>query len=196
MYEYRKLSREQQRKLVEERLQKGHPRHTPPHPIRNQPYYLITAACYEHKHRLNTAARRQLLFEILSEALNSQGITVYGWVILPNHYHILISTVDFLWLSQTLRLIHGQTARQWNLEDGKRGKFWCSYSDRAIRDDRHYYQVLNYLHYNPVKHGFANSPYDWEQSSIHQYLQDKGQEWLRSCWVEYPVKDYGREWDA
>ena len=65
-----------------------------------------------------------------------------------------------------------------------------------IRDDQHYYQVLNYIHYNPVKHGFANSPYDWESSSVHQYLEEKGREWLRSCWVEYPVKDYGQEWDV
>ena len=114
---------------------------------------------------------------------------------MPSHYHILISTVDFQWLSKKLRLIHGRTARQWNLEDQVTGKFWCSYSDRAIRDDQHYYQVLNYIHYNPVKHGFANSPYDWESSSVHQYLKEKGREWLRSCWVEYPVKDYGQEWD-
>lgn len=195
MYEYRKLNREQQKKLVEERLKKGHPPHSPPHLIQNQPFYLITAACYEHKHRLTSVSRRQQLFQLLSEMFTSQNIKIFAWVILPNHYHLLISTVDFKWLSKQLRLVHGRTARQWNLEDQVTGKLWCSYSDRAIRDEKHYYTVVNYIHYNPVKHGFTDSPYHWENSSLHQYLQEKGRDWLRNCWVEYPVKDYGKDWD-
>ena len=196
MYQYRKLTKEQQNQLVKERLQKKHPSHTPPHLIINQPYYLITAACYEHKHRLNTVKRRQFLFEQITQILTKQNIQIGAWVILPNHYHFLISNVNFVWLSKELRLIHGRTAYQWNLEDGVKGKIWCSYSDRAIRSEKHYYTVLNYIHYNPVKHGFANSPYDWKHSSVHKYLQEKGRDWLRSCWVEYPIKDYGQEWDV
>ena len=37
--------------------------------------------------------------------------------------------------------------------------------------------------------------YDWLENSIHWYLEQKGREWLRSCWVEYPIKDYGKGWD-
>ncbi|SKB15415.1 conserved hypothetical protein [Planktothrix sp. PCC 11201] len=195
MYEYRKLNPEQRQKLIEERLQKGYPRHSPPHLIENQPFYLLTAACYEHQHRLHTVARRQPLFQELSEVLIQEEIEIIAWVILPNHYHILTSTVDFQWLGKQLRLIHGRTAHQWNLEDQVKGKLWCCYSDRAIRNNQHYYQVINYIHYNPVKHGFTDSPYYWENSSVHRYLEEKGRDWLRNCWVEYPVRDYGQKWD-
>ncbi|MCW6038833.1 transposase [Spirulina subsalsa FACHB-351] len=181
--------------MVQFRLQKQYPRHSPPHLIENQDYYLITAACYEHKHRLNTPTRRQELWNRLFETLTDQGIEVRAWVILPNHYHLLISTVEFKWLSQQLRLIHGRFARQWNIEDCCTGKVWCSYSDRAIPSERHYYTTLNYIHYNPVKHNQVQSPYEWHESSVHWYLKDKGREWLRSCWVQYQVRDYGKNWD-
>jgi len=87
-----------------------------------------------------------------------EGIEILAWVILPNHYHILTTTVDFKWLSQELRLIHGRLARQWNLEDNLSGQVWHSYADRAIRSERHYYATLNYIHYNPVKHNWVKSP--------------------------------------
>lgn len=195
MYEYQKLTPKQKAELVQQRLQNGYPLHSPPHPVLNQPFYLITAACYQHKPRLNSPQRRQELLDQLFEKFINEGIAILAWVVLPNHYHLLTETVDFQWLSQQLRLIHGRFAYQWNKEDKLTGKLWCSYSDRAIRSERHYYTTLNYLHYNPVKHDWVKSPYDWQESSVHWYLKERGQEWLRSCWVEYPVRDYGKGWD-
>lgn len=195
MYQYRQLSQKQKEELIKERLTKGYPPHSPPHPVTNQPFYLITSACYEHKHRLNSCQRRQQIFNQFSELFKKNKIDILAWVILPNHYHLLITTVEFKWLSKEIRLIHGRLARQWNLEDNLAGKVWCSYSDRAIRSENHYYTVLNYIHYNPVKHNYAKSPYDWQESSVHWYLESKGREWLRNCWLEYPVQDYGKNWD-
>ncbi|ACK71676.1 protein of unknown function DUF1568 [Gloeothece citriformis PCC 7424] len=195
MYEYRKLSPQQQAEIVQQRLAKGYPPHSPPHPIKNQEYYLLTASCYEHKNRLNSSQRRQELLNLLFENLTIHNLEIIAWIILPNHYHLLAKNIKFICLSQQLRLIHGRLARQWNLEDNLSGKVWHSFSDRAIRSERHYYTTLNYIHYNPVKHSWVKSPYDWKESSVHWYFQDKGREWLRNCWVEYPVKDYGKGWD-
>lgn len=195
MYEYRKLSPEEKAEVVRQRLAKGYPPHSPPHPIKDASHYLITTACYEHKHRITTPQRRQQLLNQLFETFIQENITILAWVVLTNHYHLLTKTVDFRWLSKQLRLIHGRTAHQWNKEDGLTGKMWYSYSDRAIRSEKHYYTTLNYIHYNPVKHHLVSSPYDWQESSIDWYLQEKGRNWLRACWLEYPVKDYGQEWD-
>ena len=99
-------------------------------------------------------------------------------------------------LGGIFRSVHGVTSRQWNLEENvTKRKVWFRYSDRAIRSERHYYTTLNYLHYNPVKHGWAKSPYDWVESSVHWYLQNYQREWLRDLWVKYPVRDYGKGWD-
>lgn len=195
MYTYRNLSPEQKAEVVRQRLAKGYPPHSPPHPVTDSPHYIITATCYEHKHRLHTSQRRQQLLNQLFETLIQENIEILAWVILTNHYHLLTTTVNFPWLSREIRLIHGRFARQWNQEDGVTGKLWYSYSDRAIRSETHYYTTLNYIHYNPVKHNLVSSPYDWQESSVHWYLQAKGREWLRDCWIQYPIKDYGKDWD-
>lgn len=195
MYRYRKLTPQQKALLVQQRLENGYPPHSPPHTVENQAFYLITAACYEHKNRLNTSIRRQQILDLLFEYLINESIGIVAWVILPNHYHLLTTTVDFKVLSKILRLIHGKLAYQWNQEDKRLGKVWCSYSDRAIRSERHYYATLNYIHYNPVKHGWVNYPDDWAESSLDWYLHNKGEDWLNNCWIEYPIKDYGKDWD-
>jgi putative transposase len=197
IYEYRQLTSEQRAELVQQRLACGFPPHSPPHPLRGQAFYLLTAACYEHACNIDSSDRRQRLLALLFGQCISHGIEIRAWVVLPNHYHLLAYISDFSELPIILRRVHGKTSRQWNIEDNRLGrKVWYRYTDRAIRSERHYYTTLNYIHYNPVKHKWEESPYDWVQSSISWYLEHYGRDWLRDLWVKYPVQDYGRGWDV
>ncbi|MDM9379953.1 transposase [Chlorogloeopsis sp. ULAP01] len=189
-------------------MSKGYPHHSPPHPVKDKSFYLLMVACYEHKHHMQSESRRQQLLNMIFDRFGSSGneesstkalttnIKICAWVVLPNHYYLLVHLVNFNVLSELFRGIHGFTARQWNLEDNiTQRKIWYRWSDRAIRSERHYYTTLNYIHYNPVKHGFVKSPYDWVESSVHWYLKAQGRQWLRDSWVQYPVQDYGSDWD-
>jgi putative transposase len=208
MYEYRKLTYKQKAELVQYRISQGYPPHSPPHLVRDQEFYLLTATCYEHQSYMDLESRRQQILKTVFDRFGDEGcdqesteelttnLKICAWVILPNHYHLLVHVRDFNVLSEIFRRIHGALSRQWNQEDNVTGrKIWYSWSDRAIRSKKHYYRTLNYIHYNPVKHGLAKSPYDWVESSVHWYLETYGREWLRGCWVEYPVRDYGKDWD-
>ncbi|AFZ19856.1 REP-associated tyrosine transposase [Allocoleopsis franciscana] len=196
MYEYRRLTPAQRIEVVQQRLAQGYPPHSPPHPIRDQLFYLLTASCYEHQPHMRCEKRRKQVLDLLFEQFIAWGMELRGWVILPNHYHLLVYVNDFDQIGRILRSIHGSMSRQWNLEDKAVGrKVWYYYSDRAIRSERHYYTTLNYIHYNPVKHSWSDSPYDWSCSSVHWYLEHQGREWLRDSWVRYPVRNYGKEWD-
>jgi putative transposase len=197
VYEYRRLTPRERERLVEERISRGFPPHQPPHPARDEQLYLLTAACYEHCHYLHTPQRRQELLDMLFDLSIRQGIEIRGWVILTNHYHLLVHVSDFGLLGRVLRRVHGVTSHAWNQAEGKAGrKVWYRYSDRAIRSERHYYVTLNYIHYNPVKHANVASPYEWPCSSVHWYLEHHGREWLRDLWVRYPVRSYGESWDV
>ena len=196
MYEYRKLTPTQRKRLIEERKALGQPPHSPPHPVQDQLFYLLTAVCYEHQLHMQTVDRRRQLLDAVSKNFNKQGMKLLAWVILPNHYHLLADVTEFEKLGSIFRLVHGPTSRQWNLKDGQSGrKVWYRFSDRAIRSERHYFTTLNYIHFNPVKHGYVESPYDWAESSVHWYLEHHGREWLRSLWTTYPLRDYGKGWD-
>jgi putative transposase len=196
MYEYRKLTPEQRKKLVEERLAQGYPPHQPPHLALDQSLYLLTAACYEHRHHMHTPERRQTVLDMLFEWFIQYGMEIHAWVVLSNHYHLLVHVTQFKALGKIFQRVHGRTSHDWNEQDQKQGrKVWYRYSDRFIRSERHYYVTLNYIHYNPVKHKLVTSPYDWTTSSLHWYLETKGREWLRDSWQRYPILDYGESWD-
>ncbi len=80
MYEYRHLTPTQRAELVQQRLAKGYPPHSPPHPIQDQSFYLLTAACYEHKCHIKTEERRKQLLDLLFEQFTNSGIELQGWV--------------------------------------------------------------------------------------------------------------------
>lgn len=65
MYKYRQLAAEQKTEGVQQRLARGYPPHSPPHPVRDRPYYLLTAACYEHQAHMAQAERRQVVLDML-----------------------------------------------------------------------------------------------------------------------------------
>ena len=162
-YLYRKLTSEERQEVIRQRCLRRYPLHAPPHPITNGGRYLITAANFEHKHIISTPERRTDFEARLLEAFHIVHAEVFGWVVLPNHYHVVMGITALGSLSPTLKKLHGATAREWNLADGEVGKrtVWYRFSDRKIRNELHFYRALNYVHFNPVKHGYVESVYDW-----------------------------------
>ncbi len=55
---------------------------------------------------------------------------------------------------------------------GERGIWQRRYWEHQIRDESDYARHIDYIHYNPVKHGYVKSPIDWPQSSIHRYVRE------------------------
>jgi putative transposase len=47
-------------------------------------------------------------------------------------------------------------------------RFW----EHQIRDETDFMQHVDYIHYNPVKHGLVAAPKDWLYSSFHRYVRD------------------------
>jgi putative transposase len=197
-YEYRKLTLEQQEELVAQRKAIGYPLHAPPHPFREAGYYMLTAANYEHARVMESSERRTEFQKRLLLAFQEIKADIIAWVILANHYHILAGVEALDDVSATLKHLHGVTSFEWNKADGLQGKrkVWYRFADRMIRDDAHYYRALNYIHYNPVKHGYVEHAADWQWSSLSLYYEDHGQDWLREKWKTYPPEpDFGKDWD-
>ncbi len=61
----------------------------------------------------------------------------------------------------------------------ERGLWQRRYYEHLIRDDDDYANHVAYIHWNPIKHGWAERAVDWPHSSIHRFIR-KG--WLASDW--------------
>ena len=69
-------------------------------------------------------------------------------------------------------------------------RVWFQYVDRVVRDERDYFTHFNYIHQNPVKHGFVERMSDYKFSSIHRWIEEAGKDWLVDCFRRYPVIDF------
>jgi len=54
---------------------------------------------------------------------------------------------------------------------GERGIWQRRYWEHCIRDELDFERHVNYIHYNPVKHGYVNCASDWKYSTIHDYIE-------------------------
>jgi putative transposase len=183
-YEYRKISPEEQAAIVRHRRAQAFPAHAPPHPYRDARAYLVTATNFEHAPIMQDPARRTEFQTGLHKALSEAHAEAIAWVVVPNHYHVLLNVESLDLISSALKHLHGTTARKWNLEEGltEKRRVWYKFADRAIRDEDHFYRTFNYIHWNPVKHGYTTDAYQWEWSSLMLYYEEQGREWLRSTW--------------
>jgi putative transposase len=196
-YLWRKLTPKQREDLMAWRKHQGLPWHRPPHRASEKTRYHITAACFEHRHYLGHSPERMESFcETLLGVFNAQGARIHAWCVLPNHYHGLIETGDILGVLAQLGRMHGRISFLWNGEEHTRGRqVWCGAAERYMRNDAHFWVTMNYIHHNPVHHGYVQQWQDWPFSSAQEYLGAMGKERAAEIWRTYPLLDYGKGWD-
>lgn len=199
MYDYRKMSSEMRDYVLNRRKSQHLPWHSPPH--REMGYsdrYIVSAACYEHQMFIGKSPDRMTECERdILLVCHSINCDLEAWCILPNHYHLLLRCEQIKSLCKELGKYHGRSSKKWNDEEYQRGrKVWFRCFDREIRSDRHFFASLNYIHYNPVRHGYVDKWNDWPWSSATEFLEKIGQAKAERIWLEYPILDYGKNWDV
>jgi REP element-mobilizing transposase RayT len=91
---------------------------------------------------------------------------LHHWCVMPNHVHVLI-TPDGEWsLGKIAHSWKSFSAIEINRECGLRGQLWMAdYFDRYARNERHFFEIADYIVHNPVSAGLCQSPQEWEWSS-------------------------------
>jgi len=197
-YLWRNLTHDQRMELLEWRKNRKAPWHSPPHPASDGHHrFHITAACFDHQPLVgrNPARMESFSQDLLAEAHRACS-RIFSWCVLPNHYHLLLATEDLPSLIRLLGGLHGRSSRRWNAEDVAPGrKVFFRAADRKIRSDAHFWATMNYIHNNPVHHGYAKKWDDWPWGSAAEFLATTQPAEVRRIWSAFPVLDYGCGWD-
>ena len=168
--------------------------HHPPHIFINNALYFVTARVYAKQSLLNTDQRKDLLLENISSELKDFGFKLFAWVVLDNHYHIQFKTKIAKSLSQIFNNVHGRVSLELNRQDNARGrKVFQNYWDVIVDEESSFWRHFNYIHHNPVKHGYCqnqNEVLSYKFCSYKQWVEKKGQEWMDSCFENYPIADW------
>lgn len=110
------------------------------------------------------------------------------YCLMPNHVHFLIRTHgedeltrhpkykgDFhkLIIQQLSNLLNAYT-KAYNKMYDRRGALWIDFTKRFQVDSEDYItRVINYIHQNPIKHGFTQKLEDWPHSSYQSHISKK-----------------------
>jgi putative transposase len=137
--------------------------------------HFVTFSCYRRQPRLRHPARCRLFLEKLEQTRLRFALRVYGYVVMPEHIHLLVSEPDRGLLStalQSLKLAVAKQVRALGMAPGEPAQFWQKrYYDRNVRDHEEFLEKLRYLHRNPVKRGLVRRPEDWPWSSFRHYAE-------------------------
>jgi putative transposase len=147
--------------------------HNPPHLFRPNSVYMLTASTYQKENIIHIPERKRQLKDSLFKAAELHKWQVIAWVILHNHYHVLVeSPENALNLAKFVASYHKFTSRMWNKADKTPGRqVWWNYWDTCIRSEKDYGNRLGYIFWNPVKHGLAQSVEEYPFSSYQDYLK-------------------------
>ncbi len=98
--------------------------------------------------------------ELLREVKMRDGLTVFAWALLSNHFHIAVRT-SAVPLSRSMHRLQGGFARRFNRRWGRSGPLWQSrYQTRVVDSQDYLEQVIVYIHLNPVRAGLVEDPAD------------------------------------
>jgi len=127
----------------------------------------VTFCCY-HRHPSFTEAIPKRTFEAALERVRgSFELYVYGYVVMPEHVHLLLSEPRQRTLADALKsLKQGVSRRLIGEAEHFRQK---RYYDFNVRNEAQFVEKLRYIHRNPVKRGLCLAAEDWEWSSFREY---------------------------
>jgi len=132
----------------------------------------ITHRCHQKKFLLKFARDRRCYLHWIFEAKKRFGLSVLNYMVTSNHIHLLVKDTGPHVIPQSMQLIAGRTAREYNQRKGRQGAFWEDrYHATAIEIDEHLRHCLVYIDLNMVRAGVVNHPAQWTYSGYHE-IQD------------------------
>jgi putative transposase len=131
--------------------------HSPLHVFKPNMMYMITASTLHSAHLFRDREHLKFLQSLLFSVADKYCWKLQAWAVFSNHYHFIAqSPEDSKSLKRMIQHLHSVSAITINEHDRKEErKVWFQYWDTCLTYQKSYYARLNYVHYNPVKHGLV-----------------------------------------
>jgi putative transposase len=128
----------------------------------------------------------ELLKETLANVQKLHSYTMLAYVFLPDHFHLLIQPTgqsNFSQIMHSLKFNFTRTYKQ-KINCDSSLSFWQKrFWDHVIRDETDLKNHIQYIHYNPVKHGIVADIRTWQDSS-YSIWEERGAYNHQGGWIE------------
>ena len=137
--------------------------------------YFITSVVENHEPVFVDENCVRPLLSALNEYAKKCYVQIIAFVVLPDHLHLLICPKSQNpTISAFMKSVKGRSAIEINKIKGRKGRLWQhQFIDHIIRSNEDYRSHIEYIHYNPIKHGLCDNPEDYRWSSYRFYELDE-----------------------
>jgi len=153
--------------------------------------YFITSITQNRNPLFQDAHVVNILRETLRKVKSLYTFYMQAYVFMPDHFHLLIHPKPEVSISTIMhsfkRNVTWNYKKVMNISPSTSISLW-QYGcwDHVIRDEKDYERHFDYIHYNPVKHGYVTKPEDFLHSSYNIYVK-KG--WYKIGWGHKEIKE-------
>ncbi len=135
--------------------------------------YFFTVVTYQRQTLFSHKEYIQYLREAFQHVRIKYPFKIDAIVLLPDHLHCIwrlpSNDTDY---ATRWRLIKHYVTCKINKSGIKKSKVWQKrYWEHYIKDERDWQKHMDYIHYNPVKHGYVASPLEWPHSSFSKAVE-------------------------
>jgi len=144
----------------------------------------VTARGNERGEVFRDDADRREFLAVLGRTVSVYGWRLHGYVLMGNHYHLLVETPEPT-LSRGMRDLNGVTTQRFNRRHGRTGHlFEGRFKAILVEREAHLLELVRYLALNPVRAGIAKSAAAWPWSSYKATAGlAEAPEWLETAWT-------------
>ena len=151
--------------------------------------HFITTSCYQRRALLGRRAHRDLFLQVLEQVRKRYGFIVVGYVVMPEHVHLLIGEPERANPSVVMQALKQSFARRLQRklrghDNPRQGSLWNAalveghiwqrrFYDFVVFTEAKRVEKLRYMHRNPVTRGLVLEPQQWPWSSFRDYAGDE-----------------------
>jgi putative transposase len=148
---------------------------------RREQTYFITTSTFEKRFLLQGSIMAGLFLETMFRYRDESKFLVHAFVVMPNHFHGLLTPSEDLTLERMVQLIKGGFSYRAKHELHKTYQVWQrGFTDRRVRDRVEYLRFENYIHQNPVKAKLVLNAAEFPYCSLNpEYKLDSVPSYLR-----------------
>jgi len=129
----------------------------------------ITHRCHKQEFLLKFAKDRASWVGWLYEAKRRYGLCVLNYIVTSNHIHLLVLDTTKNVISNSMQLIAGRTAQEYNKRKNRKGAFWEDrYHATAIDGGEYLLRCMVYVDLNMVRTGVVRHPSQWHDSGYNE----------------------------
>ncbi len=112
----------------------------------------------------------RLYRSLLADQCTAHGVSVWSWVLMPNHVHLILVPAHEDSLRAALSQVHRAYAGHIHAREKRTGHFWQGRFGSVAMDEAHLMAAIPYVALNPVRARLVKRAAQWKQSSVHAHL--------------------------